>query len=224
MQWLPLWHSAQLAVDATIVSPVGRTGEPRAGADARPALALDQAAQRKRRHTYPELERARRCHLVVFRCRGRGPLVARGSAVRPPTCARTRSSCTCGPARGAWVQRWSGILSVAAQRAFATSLLKLPLHGNAKAAALSSNCIRSLRILRAGRTLGRIGLTTRLFPLGRNLKGCKFPTVVVMVVMTHHTTCTIVKQQRLHACRVSYMLARPLKAGACNVVASSHFQ
>ena len=63
---LPLWHGAQLAVDATIVSPVGRTGEPRAGADARPALALDQAAQRKRRHTYPELERARRCRLVVF--------------------------------------------------------------------------------------------------------------------------------------------------------------
>ena len=61
--------------------------------------------------------------------------------------------------------------------------------------------------MRAGRTLGRIGLTTLLFPLGRNLKGCKFPTVVVMVFMTHQITCTIVKQQRLHACRVSYMLA-----------------
>ena len=61
--------------------------------------------------------------------------------------------------------------------------------------------------MRAGRTLGRIGLTTLLFPLGRNLKGCKFPTVVVMVFMTHQTTCTIVKQQRLHACRVSYTLA-----------------
>ena len=62
--------------------------------------------------------------------------------------------------------------------------------------------------MRAGRTLGRIGLTTLLFPLGRNLKGCKFPTVVVMVFMTHQITCTIVKQQRLHACRVSYMLAK----------------
>ena len=44
---LPLWHGAQLAVDATIVSLVGRTREPRAGADAQPAVALDQAAQRK---------------------------------------------------------------------------------------------------------------------------------------------------------------------------------
>ena len=61
-----LWHGAQLAVDATIVSPVTRAGEARANADARPGLALDQAAQRKRRHTYPELEQARRCRLVVF--------------------------------------------------------------------------------------------------------------------------------------------------------------
>ena len=62
----PLWHGAQLAVDATVVSPVTRAGEARANADARPGLALDQAAQRKRRHIYPELEGARRCRLVVF--------------------------------------------------------------------------------------------------------------------------------------------------------------
>ena len=129
---LPLWHGAQLAVDATIVSPVGRTGEPQAGADARPALALDQAAQRKRRHTYPELERARRCRLVVFGVEVGGRwsreaaqfvrLLARARAAAAPAALRVT-------ARGAWVQRWSGILSVAAQRAFATSLLELPLHG-----------------------------------------------------------------------------------------------
>ena len=43
---------AQLAVDATIVSPVTRAGEARANADARPGLALNQGAQRKRRHTH----------------------------------------------------------------------------------------------------------------------------------------------------------------------------
>ena len=32
-----------------------------------------------------------------FRCRGRWPLLARGSAVRPSTFARTRSSGACGP-------------------------------------------------------------------------------------------------------------------------------
>ena len=145
---LPLWHGAQLAVDAAIVSPVGRTGEPRAGADARPALALDQAAQRKRRHTYPELERARRCPLVVFGVEVGGRwshkaaqfvrVLARARAAAAPAALRVT-------ARGAWMQRWNGILSVAAQRAFATSLLELPLHGDAKAAALSLNCMRSLR-------------------------------------------------------------------------------
>ena len=51
-------HGAQLAVDATIVS---RDGQPRAGAKSRPGVALAHAAQRKRRHTYPELGQARRC-------------------------------------------------------------------------------------------------------------------------------------------------------------------
>ena len=61
---LPLWHGAQLAIDATVVSPVTRTGS------ARP---------------------------------GRG---------HPPR-----------------VQRWSGMLAVAAMRAYAASLLELPPAG-----------------------------------------------------------------------------------------------
>ena len=63
---LPLWHGAQLAVDATLVSPLTRKGQPQPAADAQPGVALARAAQRKRRHTYPELLRARRCRLVVF--------------------------------------------------------------------------------------------------------------------------------------------------------------
>ena len=127
---LPLRHGAQLAVDATIVSPVTRAGEARANADTRPGLAHDQTAQRKRRHTYPELERARRCRLVVFGVEVGGRwsreatqfvrLMARARAAAAPAALHVT-------ARGAWVQRWSGILSVAAQRAFATSLLQLPL-------------------------------------------------------------------------------------------------
>ena len=62
---LPLWHGAQLAIDATIVSPVTGRGEAQAGAAEHPGRALANAAQRKRR-TYPELVRARRCRLVVF--------------------------------------------------------------------------------------------------------------------------------------------------------------
>ena len=62
---LPFWHGTQLAVDATLVSPLTREGQPQPAADAQPGVALARAAQRKRRHTYPELLRARRCRLVV---------------------------------------------------------------------------------------------------------------------------------------------------------------
>ena len=73
---LPFWHGAQLALDAIIVSPVTRAGEPQPGADTRLPPPLRAAA-----------------------CAG-------------------------------WVQRWSGILAVAAMRAFAASLLELPPGGD----------------------------------------------------------------------------------------------
>ena len=63
---LPCWHGSQQAVDATIVSPVTRNGEEQPGADVQPGRALLGAARRKRRQTYPELVRARRCRLVVL--------------------------------------------------------------------------------------------------------------------------------------------------------------
>ena len=61
---LPIWHGAQIAVDATTVSPIRRDGQPRPRADREPGLALNQAVDRKRR-TYPEFQQARRCRLVV---------------------------------------------------------------------------------------------------------------------------------------------------------------
>ena len=67
---LPLWHGAQLAVDATPVSPVRRDGHPRPRGDLESGLALRQAARRKREDTYPELSASHRCRLVVF---WRGP-------------------------------------------------------------------------------------------------------------------------------------------------------
>ena len=52
---LPLWHGAQLAVDATLVSPVSRDGRPHPGTETQPGFAVRTAARRKRRQTYPEL-------------------------------------------------------------------------------------------------------------------------------------------------------------------------
>ena len=133
---LPLWHGEQLAVDATLVSPLGRDGQPRANADAHPGIVVAQATRRKQRQTYPELERARRCRLVVFGLEVGGRwapeaatfirLLARARAAEVPTSLRAA-------ARAAWVVRWSGILAVAAQRAFAASLLELPPGGECSA-------------------------------------------------------------------------------------------
>ena len=81
---LSLWHVAQQAVDATIVSPVMRAGEP--GADVHPGRVVDFAARRKRNETYFffikkkayfELVRARRCRLVVVGVDVAGRLAAR---------------------------------------------------------------------------------------------------------------------------------------------------
>ena len=53
---LPLWHGSQLALDATIVSPLTRRGEAHPRADVQPGCAVAAAARRKRFQTYPELE------------------------------------------------------------------------------------------------------------------------------------------------------------------------
>ena len=114
---LPLWHGAQLAVDATLVSPLTRDGSPQPAAHAQPGVSLARAAQRKRRHTYPELLRARRCRLVVFGLETGGRwsqeaatflrLLAQARAASAPAAVRRAT-------QAAWVHHWSGILSVAA--------------------------------------------------------------------------------------------------------------
>ena len=63
---LPLWHGAQVAVDATLVSPVGRNGLPRRRADAHPGATVQEAARRKRTQTYPEFYKSPRCRFAVF--------------------------------------------------------------------------------------------------------------------------------------------------------------
>ena len=67
---LPLWHGAQLAVDAT--SPLTRDDLPLANIDFQPSISLSRAKRRKRRDTYPELLRARKWSgmLVVASQRG----------------------------------------------------------------------------------------------------------------------------------------------------------
>ena len=128
---LPLWQGAQIAVDTTLVCPVRRDGQARPGADARPGLALEQAAQRKMR-TYPELQPGGRgrCRLVVFGLEVGGRFSS-GTLAFIRRLARVRSR-----VRAPWAQiaaaraltrRWTALAGLAAMRAHAQSLLELPV-------------------------------------------------------------------------------------------------
>ena len=70
-----LWHGAQLALDATIVSAVTGSGNAQPWADTELGRAVDAAARRKRRRTYPELGQPGCSEVRAARCR---------SIARPP--------------------------------------------------------------------------------------------------------------------------------------------
>eukprot|EP00439_Symbiodinium_sp_Y106_P045892 s2596_g5.t2 len=125
-------HIAQAAKElaaANASSPDNRWTHA-AGADSRPGLALQLAARRKRRDTYPELSRSQRCHLVVFAVEigGRwGPEPTTFLRLLAQARAASAHAAVRSALRAAYVTRWSGIIAVAAQRALASSLLEFPL-------------------------------------------------------------------------------------------------
>ena len=125
---LSFWHGSQLAVDATLVSPLTRTGEPHPRADVEPGRSVTAAARRKRHGTYPELLRARRCRLIVIGLEVGGRFGTE-AATFLRLLARHRARHRAAAAQAAWVARWAALLAVAAQRAFASSLRELPLAG-----------------------------------------------------------------------------------------------
>ena len=129
---VPLWHGAQIAIDATLVSPIHRNGEPRPRAASEPGVTLNQAARRKRTQTYPEFQSSTRCSLAVFGLEVGGRWspeavhlvrhLARARARTEPTWARSTAA-------AAWALRWAALASIAAMRALAASLLDFPAHG-----------------------------------------------------------------------------------------------
>ena len=126
---LPLWGGAQLAVDATLVSPLRRDGRPQPRADVIDGAQLLEARRRKERR-YAELLRSRRCRLVVVGIEVGGRwsdealdfvrCLARAKARQHPRLLQAS-------ARMAYAHRWTGVLAVAAMRALPTSLLELPV-------------------------------------------------------------------------------------------------
>ena len=118
---------------ATLVSPLSSAGAPRrsAGRTAGAALAL---ARKAKERTYPELRQSVRCKLVVLALElgGRWSTEA-ATFVRLLARLRSRAvpASSRGPSISAFTARWSALLSFAAARAFAASLLSLPLGGTA---------------------------------------------------------------------------------------------
>ena len=98
---LPLWHGAQLAVDANLVSPLAQDRRPHFGTEAQPGIAVRAAARRKRRQTYLELDRQ--------------AMPLGGAWARSGT----------GYSRGWWALGRRRCLAVAAQRALAATFLEL---------------------------------------------------------------------------------------------------
>eukprot|EP00438_Fugacium_kawagutii_P004219 Skav215951 [mRNA] locus=scaffold226:829609:829965:+ [translate_table: standard] len=109
-----------------MTSPLTRDGHARLDAATSPGDALHRATPRKRTVTYPEFVGNQRCRLVVVALEtgGRwGPeavdlirALARAKARGSPPCLRQAATSAC-------IRRWSAIIAVASQRAFAASYL-----------------------------------------------------------------------------------------------------
>ena len=124
---LPLFHGAQLALDATMVSLLRSDGTPHRRA-AEEGGAVLRAARRRKERTYPELTgRFGWARLAVLACEIGGgwsketnnfflqlaKAKARGVSQPLKTCAKQ-----------SWLRRWRSILACAAAKAFAQSLLE----------------------------------------------------------------------------------------------------
>ena len=124
---LPVFHGAQLAIDTTLVSPLRADGVPHRQCATSDGAAL-QAARRRKERTYRELSGTQgRARLVVLAAEVGGrwseetrcfiSLLARAKVRSLPKIIRAR-------AQQSWHFRWGSILSCAAARALASSLLE----------------------------------------------------------------------------------------------------
>ena len=121
---LPVFGGVPLCGDATIVSPLGRQGRPKYGADTDDAVAL-QAAWRRKSRRYPELAHGDRGRLVVLGVEVGGrwsteawqllQKLANAKCRSAPTLLRRSAALS-------WHRRWSSAVSISVQAALASSL------------------------------------------------------------------------------------------------------
>ena len=115
---LPLFHGAHLAVDTTLVSVLGRNGEPPPRCADVDGVILEEAKRRKERRY---LELSGRHGRTRFGGAGGGSVrqVAKAKAFHEPGVLRES-------ARQAWLRRWRCLLACSAAQAFALSFLERP--------------------------------------------------------------------------------------------------
>ena len=120
-----MYKGAQIAVDATLVSPLKRNGQARARAHCQDGAALEDAKKNKAR-TYPELLRSTRCRLVTAGMEVGGRWeesaneflveLAKNKAEQAPRLLN-------GSATNGWLRRWVSLLSKAGMDSVASTLL-----------------------------------------------------------------------------------------------------
>ena len=120
---LALFGGVQLAIDTTLVSPLHADGTARPGAARNDGVALRVARRRKERR-YPELSgHNNRCRLVVLAGEVGGRWSDETRTLEPPLLRKRVEQ--------AWRLRWWSLLSCAAARASACSLVDLRVPGGA---------------------------------------------------------------------------------------------
>ena len=123
---LPLWSGAQIALDTTMVSPLTGRGQPHPRTSSENGCQLTLARQRKERK-YPELLANGRCKLVVLAIEVGGrwsPEAASFISSLAEAKSRETPENIRNSVRAAWQYRWSSMISCAAQKALAASLLE----------------------------------------------------------------------------------------------------
>ena len=123
---LPLYHGIQLAIDATLVSPLGRNNHPRCNSNNQDGAVLHEARLKKQR-TYRDIVQSRRCHLLTagLEIGGRWSeefsgfirhLAKNKAKDSPPFLFRSSQQIL--------QRRWQGLIAVAAQKSLMKSILQ----------------------------------------------------------------------------------------------------
>ena len=122
-----LYGGSQIAIDAALVCPLSRSGEPKFNSHAVDGAALKERIKDKETKDYTDVVASHRCHFLTAGAEVGGRwshqlvgfvrALAKSRAADAPPHVRTA-------AQEMWYRRWTGMFAVAAQVAYAESVLR----------------------------------------------------------------------------------------------------